>query len=178
MLGNPHTTLFASNAAGPDTLGNKHNLTEIETTYSLEKLNLAQEQGLKVVIIEREQNLDLFIRSLLLKHRITGEFKCASSRRVFAQYGKIIEYPEEEWELVRKVQGYGRNRDLTQDWGAYILPDNVVPGEKVYIPDLIEDVVASRFWESVWYASDAEAIWNGSTLEIDHSAYDRFVRIG
>lgn len=178
MFGNPHATLFASYAGGPDTLGNKHNLTEIDTTYCLEKLNLAQEQGLKVVIIEREQNLDLFIRSLLLKHRTTGEFKCASSRRVFAQYGKIIEYPEEEWELVRKVQGYGRNRDLTQDWGAYILPDNVVPGEKVYIPDLIEDVVASRFWESVCYASDAEAIWNGSTLEIDHSAYERFVRIG
>ena len=51
-------------------------------------------------------------------------------------------------------------------------------GDRVYIEDLIEDIVAGAFWGSVSPAVDAEAIWNGSTLQIDHSAFDRFEKIG
>ena len=50
--------------------------------------------------------------------------------------------------------------------------------KKFYIPDLIEDVVASQFWGSVWYSSNAEYIWTGEKLELDYSIYDRFVKIG
>ena len=50
--------------------------------------------------------------------------------------------------------------------------------KKFYIPDLIKDVVASQFWGSVWYSSNAEYIWTGEKLELDYSIYDRFVKIG
>ena len=50
--------------------------------------------------------------------------------------------------------------------------------KKFYVPDLIEDVVASKFWGSVWYNSNDESIWTGEKLELDYSIYDRFVKIG
>ncbi len=178
MLGNPHSTFFASNAAGAETLGNIQRLSEIETTYSLQRVNQAQEQGHEILIVERKQNPELVIKKLLLRNRDTGTYEYASSRRVFAQYGEIIEYPEKEWELVREVSGYGRNRDIADDWGAYIIPNDIVLGEKVYISDLIEDLVACRFWENVWYASDAQAIWTGERLNLDTAAYDSFMKIG
>ena len=67
----------------------------------------------------------------MLRHRDTGKFDYASSRRVFVQCGEILEYPDHEWELVREVSGYGGNRDISQDWVAYIIPDDVVVGEKI-----------------------------------------------
>ena len=169
---------LASHAAGAETLGNIHNLTKIETTYSLKRLNEVQEQGKKFVLVDCKSNPDLLIKKLLLRNRFSGTYEYASSRRVLAQYGKVLEYPESEWEIVREVSGYGRNKMITQDWGAYIIPNHTKIGEEVYIADLIEDIVASRFQESVWYASDAQAIWTGGELVIDNTVYDRFMKIG
>ena len=50
-----------------------------------------------------------------------------------------------KWKLVREETEYGRTRDHTQNWGAYIIPKGLEIDEVVYIPDLIEDVVATSF---------------------------------
>lgn len=178
----PSTLMFppdpSTTHVGSETLGNRKGLSEIETTYSLERLNKAQEQGEKFLIIERKQNPRLWIQKLLLRNRVTGTFEHAYGRTVVRQYNKIVEYSEEEWELVRNVSTYGRNRNISQDWGAYIIPNDIVSGQQVYIADLIEDVVASGFWEYVCYATDAIATWKDDRLDLDYSAYDRFVKIG
>ncbi|MDC0135436.1 hypothetical protein OAI26_02015 [Sulfitobacter sp.] len=170
--------MFFPTYVGPETLGNTNGLPEIETTYSVERLNQAQEQGERFLITERKPNPELQIKKLLLRNRNTGAFEHASSRNVFAQYGKIIKYPPEEWDVVREVSVYGRNTGQSQDWGAYIVPEDIVSGQQVYIADLIEDVVVSRFWEQAWYATDAVAIWTGDRLALDFSLQNQYPIVG
>jgi hypothetical protein len=178
LLGNPHTSFFATHAGKTKTLGNENSLPEVETTYDLKRLDRVQEEGRQYLIIPIVKNPELALKSILLRNKDTGEHKIVESRKVFAQYGRILEFPEAEWDLLHEVSGYARNRNQDQDWGAYILPQNLSEGERVYIPDLIEDFVATRFWGSVYPAGDAEAIWTGTELEIDHSAYNKFIMIG
>jgi len=168
-----------SYADTPSKLGNVNFLPVVETTYNTTYLNKARENGYIILIIKRSLNPNLTLKSLLLKNRRTGEYITISSRHVNVQYGgPPVKYPEDEWELIQEIEGYARDRSFEQNWGAYIIPKTIKLGDRVYIEDLIEDIVAGAFWGSVSPAVDAEAIWNGSTLEIDHSVYDRFVKIG
>ena len=178
FVGNPHVSPFASYAGETKTLGNENHLPEIETTYDFKRLDRANKEGLHYLIIPIVKNPELVLTSILLRNKDTGKHTTVESRKVFAQYGRILEYPETEWDLLHKVSGYARNRNQTQDWGAYVLPRILSKGERVYIPSLIEDVVAARFWGAVYPANDAEAVWTGTELEIDHSAYDKFIMIG
>lgn len=168
-----------SYADTPSKLGNVNFLPVVETTYNTTYLNKARQNGYTVLIIKRSLNPNLTLKSLLLKNRQTAEHINVSSRHVNVQYGRPpIKYPEDEWELIQEIEGYARDRSFEQNSGAYLIPKIINVGDRVYIEDLIEDIVAGAFWGSVSLAVDAEAIWNGSTLEIEHSAYDRFERIG
>ena len=119
------------------------------------------------------------LRSLLLKNKDTGEIIQVSGWRVNRQYAlPPLVYSEKEWELVYQVNDYARVRKNEQNWGAYILPERVGIGERLYIADLIEDVMANAFWGTVWYAADGIAEWNGTDLIIDLHEYDRFQMIG
>ena len=171
--------MMSSNAGEPKYIGNRDRLLEIETTYDYNRLNRAQEKGLDCLIIPIVKNPELELSSLLLKNIKTKEFKSVQSRAVITQYGRgVLEYPEDEWQLVQEVFGYGRNRDQSQNWGAYIIPEVLEIDQTVYIPDLIEDIVATGFWYTVWPAGDAIATWDGIKLEIDKQQYLRFQMIG
>lgn len=167
-----------SNSNDPKFLGNDRGLREIETTYDFRRLNKAKEEGLNFRIVPINRNPALELRSLLLRNRDTGEFTSVPSRAFHAQRLGLLEYPEDEWELVHEVLGYGRTRDQSQNWGAYILPNDLKVGEEVYIPDLIQDIVATEFWGTVWPAGDAIATWDGQKLKISEEEYSRFMLIG
>ena len=113
-----------------------------------------------------------------MRNRETGEFTSVPSRAFHVQRTGLVEYPEDEWELVHEVLGYGRTRDQSQNWGTYILPDDLEVGEEVYIPDLIQGIVATSFWGTVWPAGDAIATWDGQKLKISEEVYSRFILIG
>ena len=111
--------MMSSYAGEPKFIGNRDRLLEIETTYDYNRLNRAQEKGLDCLIIPIVKNPELELSSLLLKNIKTKEFKSVQSRAVITQYGRgVLEYPEDEWQLVQEVFGYGRNRDQSQNWGA------------------------------------------------------------
>ena len=170
--------MMSTHAGEPKFIGNKDRLLEIETTYSLHRLHRAQEEGLNCLIIPIVKNPKLELSSLLLKNIETKEFESVPSRAFHAQYARFLEYPEDEWELVQEVFGYGRNRVQSQNWGAYIIPEVLEIDQPVYIPDLIEDIVATGFWYTVWPAGDAIATWDGEKLKIDEQQYRRFEMIG
>ena len=167
-----------SNSNDPKFLGNDRGLKEIETTYAVARLNKAKEEGLNFILVPTNRNPELELRSLLLRNRDTGEFVSVPSRSFHAQRSGLLEYPEDEWELVHEVLGYGRARDQSQNWGAYILPNDMEVGEEVYIPDLIQDIVATSFWGTVWPAGDAIATSDGQKLKIKEEEYNRFMMIG
>ena len=169
----------SSSCGGPRSLGNKRQLRVVETTYDVDRLNAARQNGLQILIITVSKNPALMLRSLLLKNKDTGEIIQVSGWRVNRQYAlPPLVFSEKEWELVYQVNDYARVRKSEQNWGAYILPERVGIGERLYIADLIEDVMATAFWGSVWYAADGIAEWNGTDLIIDLHEYDRFQMIG
>lgn len=157
---------------------NSKNLPVVKSCFDTRTLNMAIEAGHQTCVVKVVSNPRLKLSGLLLRNKSTGQFEVVSSRQMPAQYARVIEYSYEDWETVEELSGYARNRKANSGWGAYILPLGVQPGDRVYIEDLIEDVFASGFWRSVGAAADAEAIWTGRNLEIDHSVYLKFERIG
>lgn len=170
--------MMNAGAGEPMFIGNDRGLLEIETTYNCDRLNIAKENGSVCLITPIVRNPQLELHSLLLRNRENGEFVSVPSRAFHAQYTRFLEYPDSQWEKIQKVSGYGRTRDQSQNWGAYIFPKSLKIGTEVYIPDVIEDIVATEFWYTVWPAGDAIATWDGQELKIDHSVYDKLHLIG
>ena len=159
-------------------LNNNSGLPVVKTCYKAHELNQAIQEGHKVCVLQIKESPELKLKGLLLRNRTSGVYSLVSDRTMFVQYSNVVEYPEDDWETIHEVNGYARNRPASEGWGAYILPLGVQPGDRVYIEDLIEDIVAQSFWYSVGPAVDGEGIWNGTTLEIDHKMYRRFTLIG
>lgn len=157
---------------------NVRNLREVETVFDVEKLNEAQKQGAICLLKHKEFNPKLNLSALLLRNRETGEYVVAPAREVHQQYAlPPIIYHEHEWELVQTIEGYARPTRNESNWGAYIVPSDAKIGERFYIRELIEDLVASGFWYSVRPAESAEAVWNGDELIIDPSSYE-YILVG
>ncbi|MFD1043475.1 hypothetical protein [Pseudoxanthomonas kaohsiungensis] len=80
-------------------------------------------------------------------------------------------------ELLEDLREYGRNvvmefrnyypYNFPRPFAAYLIPDDLVPGETVWLEDLIEDIVAVRGNQGYNpRLACAPAIWNGEDFEI------------
>lgn len=167
-----------THTGGEPELGNPKELPIVKTCYDLYTLNEAIKGGHQTCIIKISQNPELRLSGILLRNKTTGEYMLVKERRMYVQYGRIKEYSVEEWETIHEVRGYARTRPANEGWGAYILPLGVEPGGRVYVEDLLEDLVAFEFWYSVGAAVDGEGIWDGCSITIDRTLYRRFERIG
>ena len=164
--------MFGAFADSPHIRGNRKGLREVKTVYDVAKLNCALAEGSICLVKHKEFNTELNISALLLRNRTSGEYVVVPDRTVYQQYAKArLTYGEAEWELVQAVEGYARRIHNESNWGAYVLPGDAELGERFFISELIEDLVASKFWYSVIPAETAEATWDGSELIIDHSSY-------
>ncbi len=86
--------------------------------------------------------------------------------------GKIViagdyrSYPKPGWKIAVDFTSYYPHT-FESPFAAYLLPENIKVGEKVYLEDLIEDYVG---W--CWNQGDAyrlegcDAIWNGTDFDI------------
>ena len=163
------------------TLGNEYNLREVTTTYKTDIINKATKEGKPFFIREVKINPELQTTSLLLKERLTGEYIHVPSRLFYTsnytqQFKK--EYPEELYELVLETNEYHRIRKTNQNWGAYILPEDAKPKERFYIPNIIEDIVSSKFKGMILVATDGIGIFTGESFELDKSVYSNNQIVG
>jgi hypothetical protein len=157
---------------------NRNELREVETVYNADALNAALARGAHCIVRRKELNSKLNLRGMLLRNRKSGEYIEVPAREFHQQYScSPVVYGNDEWELVQTIKGYARRIHHESNWAAYVLPGNAKVGERFFIKDLIEDLVATEFWSSVTPAETAEAVWNGTELVIDHSSY-KFVLIG
>ena len=159
-------------------VGNPNNLIEVETCYDLRRLNQAIKAGQPYSIVPVKKNSELERQSLLLRHKATDEVVLVESRTVLAQHRGRIEYTHDEWEEIEVVKGYARTRERHEGWGAYILPSYIRPDDRVYIADLIEDIVATTFWSNVYAATDGEGVWDGERIRLDMKPYQRLTMVG
>lgn len=167
-----------THTGGEPELGNPNELPVVKTCYSMYALDEAIKNGHQTCIMKITENPKLRLKGILLRNKASGEYTVVKDRKMYVQYGRIKEYRVEEWETIHEVTGYARTRPASEGWGAYILPLGMQPGDRVYVEDLLEDLVAFEFWYSVGAAVDGEGIWTGSSIEVDYTLYQRFERIG
>ena len=72
-----------------------------------------------------------------------------------------------EWSLVLSTTNYAKPASLRRRWGVYVLRKDVEVGERIYLPELIEDVRVCESWHSKVYAADGIATWDGADLHLD-----------
>ncbi|MAX54860.1 MAG: hypothetical protein CL537_05005 [Alcanivoracaceae bacterium] len=52
---------------------------------------------------------------------------------------------------------------------AYMIPDDIKPGDKVYVADIIEEIVGQHWNQGdSWRKISAEAVWNGEALDMNY----------
>ena len=144
----------------------------VKTVFDLKEANACIEKGHKVLFQPVQLNDDLYSHGFIFKNSEDGLCRIAESREYFVQYGRTIELPEDDWEVVIRVKHYARKRSLNLEWAAYVLPLEPKEGELFYVEDLIEDILVSEFWSDKIYAVDGIATWNGHELELRRDLYD------
>ena len=146
------------------TFTTENNLRVVKTSTDLAEFQTAQRNSQEIIFEMIVPNERLFSKSTLFRHKVTGEFKWAESRISFVQYGKMQVLDEQEYEQVLTAGNYPRYVSLLRSWGAYILPPNVLVGERLFVEDLLQDVSKGNFWGTEIMASTREAIWDGNRL--------------
>ena len=161
---------------------NDENLRVIKTIREKDynKYSLSAEDRNKNYLITKtiEPNEDFFSSRMILQNYKTGEIEKVTSRKMFVQYGEERNYPVSEWKELLSYQVYqGSKKDL-YTWAMYLVPKDAKDGERFYIQDIIDDIVAERFWDGIYRAKSGVAVWNGVSLEIDMSLYEETFLIG
>jgi len=131
------------------------NLRMIKTARSEEQMNLAAQDGFMVLVLEVKDNPEICSK--------IGVFQDKESQRVEFTGDYRCEVEAEEigffW--------YDPDRPVFPV-AAYIVPKDIEVGEQVYIPDLIENIIASKWNQGDAYRRrSATAIWNGEGFDIE-----------
>lgn len=141
-----------------------------QTIFTAGELNNAVTTDTIAIFRKTELNPELWVEGSILKDRKTGEFVDVPSRHFWTRQGPR-DYPEIEWEWMAPSRTYRREVSLHRSWGAYVVPNNLNIGDRIFLPELIEDVYAHEFWGDPFPADDGVGVWNGSDLELDLSVY-------
>jgi len=130
------------------------NIRIIQTARSEEAINLAAQDGFMVLLKKIEDNPE--IRSKI------GVFQDKESQRV--EFTSDYRYYEGE-EAIGFFYYDPNERVLPV--AAYLVPKDIQVGEIVYIPDLIENIVASKWNQGdACRKKSARATWNGEDFDI------------
>ena len=143
----------------------------------IELLEKEKDKGNHVLIRKLEPNEDCYTYSLVLRNRKNGKYITVPSRRFYVQYGELREYSFSEWIEVTSLKKY-RGKNIRENWGAYIVPKNAKVDEIFYIENLMEDIVAEKFWGSIHCAKDGIAKWDGEDLNLDLDVYKENFLVG
>lgn len=157
-------------------LKDAENLPVVETSSEIRQINDFVGKGYRAIIKTRKPNAKLYQFRMVLQNKESGEIVKVPSRRVFAQYTGVFNYPESEWTLVHAGDEYVRPHE--RDWAAYLVPPGVSDGERVYVREVIDDIYVTTFWDTIRYATDGEAIWTGKDISLNMEHYEGVELIG
>ena len=139
-------------------------LPVIKTARNKKSINEAAKAGYKLIIKKVEPSSQIRSKYSVVQHIETGEIEVLGDLRVRLDYDNDPNFETIiDWTLY-----YPYN--FESPFAAYLIPPDLEKGERVFVEDLIEDIVGS-----VWNQGDAyrlescEAIWNGEDLIIQNN---------
>ena len=124
----------------------------------------------KIVPRRIELNEKLWMSEKIFRNLVTGEIAHAPSEVGRAQR-RTWDYSGEDWVLMLDTAVYAKPDSLQRQWGAYVLPEGIEVGDRIYLPELIEDIYLTEHWSTKRYAADGVAIWDGIDLQLDLEPY-------
>jgi hypothetical protein len=139
----------------------------IHTARNLEAINRAVDEGFLPLVKELKASHRLYSTYCVFRNRKTNKVETADAEEGYVQYGEHYSYNSDEWDMVISYAKYYPYK-FPSPFAAYLIPPDIIVGERVTIEDLIEDYYGGSFWSQNVRLETLEAIWNGSDLEIQY----------
>lgn len=137
----------------------KNNLRVIETGRDIKTINKAACNGYWPLIKKRAPSNLIRSKYAVLQHEVTGEileigdFRSKSVKHYKLVIDFTLHYPYQ----------------FSLPYAAYLIPNDLKIGERVFLKDLIEDYVGAIWNQGDTYRLEScEAVWNGKDFEIKY----------
>lgn len=127
----------------------------VRTARTEEDINAAARSGLRPLVKPVRPHRDVECRVCVFQNPDTGEiYECNDVRAWNLAHDLVVHMTYYPYRFPRP-------------FAAYLIPSDLLPGEEVWLDDLIEDVVAiwgNQGWRS--RLASGPAIWNGQDFDI------------
>ena len=142
---------------------NSQTLRVIKTARDKNSINRAAKNGLKPLIKRVEPSDKIRSKYSVVQNKKTGEIEIVGDYR-----GGI--HSDNNGEFITVIDWtFYYPHSFKSPFAAYLIPKDIVIGERVFIEDLIEDYIGARWNQGDTYRLEScEAIWNGTDLEIQY----------
>lgn len=153
-----------------DSENNPHHLRVIKTARTERAINQAAICGLRPLVKKVEASPDIRSKFAVWQNKETGEIEVSGDFR--------SRYSPDDWDQVIDWSYYYPD-PFANPFAAYLLPEDLEVGERVFLEDLIEDLVG-MVWNqgNAYRLKSAEAIWTGHDFEIQHTKKDAQFVVG
>ncbi len=138
---------------------NDKNLRVIKTARTEKEINDAVKEGYFPLLKKVERDKKIYTRLSVYQNRNTGEVVTFSDLRFLYWNKEILKDCNEVFTL----HYYPYN--FPNPYAAYLIPKDIVEGEKVYLDDIIEDFIGSTHW-GAYRLDKHEAVWNGKDIVV------------
>jgi hypothetical protein len=142
---------------------NSQGLRIINTARDKNSINKAAKNGFKPLIKKIEPSDKIRSKYSVVQNKKTGEIEIVGDYR-----GGFHSNDSDEFVTVIDWTFYYPH-NFKSPFAAYLIPNDIIVGERVYIEDLIEDYIGASWNQGDTYRLEScEAIWNGTDLEIQY----------
>ena len=144
-------------------LTKRNELRTIKTARDKEAINQAVKEGFRPLIKKVEPSDKIRSKYAIIRNPKTGEIEVVNDIRIDIPWD-----PEDGYEMVLDFTYYYPHH-FTSPFAAYLIPEDIQIGERVFVEDLIEDYVYGAWAQGDTYRLEGcEAIWTGTDLEIQY----------
>jgi hypothetical protein len=129
---------------------NPLSLRVIKTARTVDAINLAAQQGMRPLVKAIDPSPKIHGCIAVYQNRKTGEITVCGDRRFC---------PDKDYDLVVPHRYYYQY-SFPEAFAAYLIPSDLIDGERVWLEDVIEDIVAA-YGNQGWHPrlESAEAVW-------------------
>lgn len=153
---------------------NSKNLRVIKTVRNIKDINDGVKKGFKPLMKSVVQSNKIQKKYAVLQSKITGEIQIIGDYRADPYF-----FNESSDEFEKVIDwSYYYPYSFESPYAAYLLPPDLKINERVFLEDLIEDVVGL-----IWNQGDTfrlpsvEAVWNGKDFELDYQKMKDIIEI-
>lgn len=139
---------------------NIHGLRTIKTARTEQAINEAARAGFRPLVKSVKPSKEIRVVVCVWQDLVTGEIRTLCEPHVAV--------PPPGWKEVVKPTAYYPYH-FPEPFAAYLIPPDLQPGERVWVEDLIEDLIGTTWNSNNSRLPSSEAVWDGTHLKIDYA---------